>query len=199
MATVLGASARVEVPVARVTETAHSLLALSPARPDGHRLMVWAVAPSAIDGSRGAADALAAVVRGLAGRALEGIALVVFDPHGDVAANATEIAKAIGGTTDLVIVLDSVAGERLRAMTIYDDLFLPIDHYADAAGAPHARTLTEDEPDWPTGLSAFGRSKYVLLRGAGSARANVDLRPDAAAIVAFAIARYTSESPELHQ
>jgi len=199
MATILPESVHAEVPVAPVTETAHSLLALSPARPDGHRLVLWAIAPSAIDGSRGAADALAGVVRGLTRRAVDGVAFVVFDPHGDMGANAAEIVKAIGGTTDLVLMIDSLGGDRLRAMTIYDDLFFPIDHYGDQAAAPHARTATEDEPDWPTGLSALGRSKYVLVRGSGPARDGIDLRPDAAALVAFAIERYVAGSPELHQ
>lgn len=199
MATAVPASARVEVPVARVTETAHGVLALSPARPDGHRLVVWAIAPSVIDGSRGAADAIAAAVRGGGDRQPEGIAFVIFDPHGDIAANAAEIAGAIGGKPDLFVMLDSLAGDRLRALTIYDDLFLPIDHYADEAGAPHARTLAEDEPDWPTGLSAFGASKYVMVRGTGLAGATVDLRGDAAALLAVVLARYGSGSPELHQ
>lgn len=199
LATSVPETAAVELPVARVTETAHSLLALSPARPDGHRLVVWAVAPSAIDGSRGAADALAAAVRGLGDRGPAGLAFVVFDPHGDLSANAAEVAKAIDGTVDLVVLVDSVSGERLRALTIYDDLFFPIDHYADVAGAAHARTVGEDEPDWPTGLSALGRFKYVLLRGTGPDRPDADLRGDAAAVLAVVLARYSSGSPELHQ
>jgi peptide/nickel transport system permease protein len=199
MATSLPQSAHVELPVGRVTETAHSLMALTPARPDGHRLVLWAVAPSTIDGSRSAADSLAAVLRGLDGPAVAGLAFVFFDPHGDVGRNATEIANAIGAKIDLVIVLDSLTGQRLRSMTIYDDLFLPVDHYADEASAPHTRTAFRDEPDWPTGLSALGRSKYVLIRGTGPARDDVELRGDAAAMLAFAIARYVTGSPELHQ
>ena len=199
IATALPESAHVEVPVARVTETAHSLVALSPARADGRRLVLWAVAPSTIDGSRGAADSLAAVLRGLRGRVLAGIAFVFFDPHGDVDLNAREIASALGEKIDLIMMLDSLAGQRLRSMTIYDDLFLPVDHYADEAGAPHTRTVAEIEPDWPTGMSALGRFRYVLVRGAGPAGDDADLRPDAAALIAFAIARYTAESPELHQ
>lgn len=199
IATALPESAHVEVPVARVTETTHSLVALAPARADGRRLVLWAVAPSTIDGSRSAADSLAAVLRGLRGRVPAGIAFVFFDPHGDVDLNAREIASALGEKIDLIMMLDSLAGQRLRSMTIYDDLFLPIDHYADEAGAPHARTIAESEPDWPTGLSALGHFRYVLVRGAGPVGDDADLRPDAAALIAFAIARYTAESPELHQ
>lgn len=199
MATVVPETAHLELPVGRVTETARSLLALSPARPDGHRLVIWAVAPSAIDGSRGAADAVAAVVRSLGDRVPAGLAVVFLDPHGDVGANAAEVAKAIAGTVDLVVMVDSLVGERLRAMTIYDDLFLPMDHYADAANAPHARTVGEDEPDWPTGLAALGRFKYVLLRGTGPDRPDPDLRGDAAAVLAVVLARYAGGSPELHQ
>jgi peptide/nickel transport system permease protein len=199
IATVLPEGAHVELPVARVNETARSLVALSPPRPDGHRLVLWAVAPSTIDGSRGAADSLAAVLRGMSGGAPRGLAFVFFDPHGDVDANAKEIAAALGEKIDLVVVLDSLGGQALRSMTIYDDLFLPIDHYADEAGAPHTRTIGESEPDWPTGLSALGRFKYVLVRGTGSPREDLDLRPDAAALVAFTIARYVGETSELHQ
>jgi len=199
IAAALPEMAHVELPVARVSETARSLVALSPARPDGHRMVLWAVAPSSIDGSRSAADSIAAVLRGMSGGAPRGLAFVFFDPHGDVDANSKEIAAELGQKIDLVLVLDSLAGQTLRFMTIYDDLFLPIDHYADEADAPHARTIAESEPDWPTGLSALGRFKYVLIRGSGSPRADLDLRPDAAALVAFAIARYVAETPELHQ
>ena len=199
LATELPETAHVDVPVARATETAHSLVALAPARPDGHRLLIWAVAPSTLDGSRGAADSVVAVLRGLRGRAPAGLAFVFFDPHGATGVNANELAAAVGRPVDLALLVDTLAGDRLRAMTIYDDLFLPVDHYADAVSAPHVRTVSEDEPDWPTGLSALGRGKYLLLRGTGVARTDVDLRGDAAALVTFAIARYVANSPELHQ
>ena len=199
MAVALPETARVSVPVAAVTETSHNLLALTPARPDGHRLVLWAIAPSAIDGSRGAADALAAAVRSLRARPVAGLAIVFFDPRGETAANAKELLASIGGKVDLVVLLDSVNGQHLKFSSIYGDLFFPFDRYADDAGIAHARTLAEDEPNWATGLAAMGRFKYVLVSGSGPASAEAELRPDAAALLAYVTARYEMGSPELHQ
>jgi peptide/nickel transport system permease protein len=199
MAVALRETGHVEVPVAAVSETSHNHLALTPARPDGHRLVLWAVAPSAIDGSRSAADALAAAVRSLRGRPVPGLAIVSFDPRGDTAANAKELIAAIGGPIDLIVLLDSVAGQRLRFRSTYDDLFFPFDRYADRAGVTHARTLGEDEPTWATGLAAMGRFKYIVVAGDGTPSADVDLRADAAALLGYVVARYDMGSPELHQ
>jgi hypothetical protein len=201
MAVALPGTARVSVPVAAVTETSHNLFALTAARPDGHRLVLWAIAPSAVDGSRGAADALAAAVRSLRGRPVPGVAVVFFDPRGDTAANAKELLAAVGGTIDLIVLVDALTGQRLKFSSIYGDLFFPFDRYADNAGIPHARTLAEDEPSSAssTGLAAMGRSKYVLVAGTGAVASDVDLRPEAAALLGYVMARYDLGSPELHQ
>ena len=199
MAIALPGTAKVNVPVAAVTETSHNLLALTPARPDGHRLVLWAIAPSAIDGSRSAADALAAAVRSLGARPVPGLAIVFFDPRGDTAANARELVAAVGAKIDLIVLVDSLNGQRLKFSSIYGDLFFPFDRYADDAGIRHARTLVEDEPSWPTGLAAMGRSKYVLVTATGPASPDIDLRADAAGLLGYVMARYDIGSPELHQ
>jgi hypothetical protein len=162
-------------------------------------MVIWAIAPSVLDGSRGASDALAAAIRGFAGRPTPGLALVFFDPRGDPGANAKELMAAIGGRVDIVVLLDSLAGQRLKFRSIYGDLFFPFDRYADDSGVPHARTLAEDEPTWTTGLAAMGKLRYLHAGGDGSPATNVDLRPDAAAFLAYVVARYDMGSPELHQ
>jgi peptide/nickel transport system permease protein len=199
MAVALPQTAHLELPVAAVTETSRSFLALTPARADGRRMVLWAIAPSAVDGSRGAADALAAVMRSFGGRPSPGLALVLFDPRGDTAAGAKDLIVAIGGRIDLIVMLDSVVGRRLKFLSIYGDLFFPFDRYADGAGVPHARTLAEDEPNWATGLAAMGRFKVIFATADGPPPADVDLRPHAAALLAYVIARYDMGSPELHQ
>src|SRR5258708_4656724 len=185
MAVALPGAATVSVPVAAVTETSHNLLALTPARPDGHRMVLWAIAPSAIDGARGAADALAAAVRSLRGRPVPGLALVFFDPRGDTAANAKELIGRIGGTVDVIVLVDSLNGQLLKFSSIYGDLFFPFDRYADNAGTAHARTLAEDEPSWATGLAAMGRYRYVFVAGTGRASPDTDLLADGAPLPGF--------------
>src|SRR5205814_6141420 len=81
-----------------VASSSHSLVALTPAPAGAHRLVLWAVAPSLATGSRGAADALIAVVRALAGRPMPALAFVVFDPRGDTPANATAVRATLGST-----------------------------------------------------------------------------------------------------
>jgi len=203
----LPATGRVEVPVAAVTTASRSLVALTPAPAGAHRLVVWAVAPSRADGSRGAADVLAAIVRALAGRALPPLALVLFDPGGDSQANAKAVRATFGTTQlDVVIVLDTLAGSALRFTTAYGDLVGAFDAYAVRTGASAVHTDMTLDPDTaaagdlmvPLGLGALGDIHWVLIRGLGRAVDGTDLRDDAAAVVGYAIGRYAAGAPELH-
>jgi len=207
LAAPLPMTGRVAVPVAAVTTVSRSMVALTPAPAGAHRLVVWAVAPSPIDGSRSAADALAAVVRGLAGSALPPLALVLFDPGGDATANAKAVRVTIGmAPLDVVIAIDTLAGSALRFTTAYGDLVGAFDAYAVRTGAAAVRTDTTLDPDSaaggdliaPLGLGAFGDVHWVLIRGAGRAAAGTDRRPDAAAVVGYAIGRYAAGALELH-
>src|SRR5206468_5836224 len=125
-----------ELPIASVTAGSHSLVALTPASAGTHRLVIWAVAPSAGTGSRSAADALSGVVRALAGRDVPPLVFVIFDPRGDPAANAKAVRAVLGSTPiDDVFAIESLGGTRLRFSTVYADLVPAIDDYAARVGA----------------------------------------------------------------
>ena len=47
------------------------------------------------------------------------------------------------------------------------------------------------------GLSAFVQDHWLLVSGQGPAADPEDLRPDAAAVLAYAVARYAARAPEL--
>ncbi|HUQ17656.1 MAG TPA: hypothetical protein VM070_07705, partial [Candidatus Saccharimonadales bacterium] len=207
LAAAIPGTGHVDVPVAAVTTASRSLVALTPAAADAHRLVVWAVAPSRADGMRGAEDVLVAVVRALAGRPLPPLALVLLDPGGDTQASAKAVRATLGTSPlDLVIVVDTVAGSTLRFTTAYGDLVAAFDAYAIRTAAAAAHTDATLDPDTvaggdlmaPLGLGALSDVHWVLIRGAGRAVNGVDLRADAAAVVGYAVGRYAAGAPELH-
>ena len=198
--------ATIELPVGPVHATSHSVVALGPARPDGHRLVLWAMTPSSVDGTRGAPDALAALLRSIDPQASQGLAFVLFDPRGDPVANAKAIKAALGpGSVDAVIVVDTLAGSRLTFQTTYGDLIPVIDDYATRTGATFARTTRTLDPDQPatgdlmreTGIGAFVDWHWLLIRASGPLRADAGMRDDAAAILGYFLARFEANAPEL--
>src|SRR5213075_345161 len=91
MARDLPLRAHLELPIAPVASSSHSLVALTPAPAGAHRLVIWAVAPSLASGSRSAADALGALVRALGGSHLR-FATV----YGDLVPAIDDYAARIG-------------------------------------------------------------------------------------------------------
>jgi len=206
MARELPERAHVELPIAPVASSSHSLVALTPAPAGAHRLVIWAVAPSLATGSRSAGDALSALVRALAGRAMPPLVFVVFDPRGDPVANAKAVRATLGTTPiDDVLAIESLGGSRLRFATVYCDVVPAIDDYAARAGAAALRTAGALNPDAPetgdlmiaAGLSAFVNDHWILISGQGPVSDADDLRADAAAVLAYAVARYAAAAPEL--
>lgn len=206
LARTLPERAHLELPIASVTASSHSLVALTPATAGTHRLVIWAVAPSAATGSRSAADALTAVVRALAGREVPALAFVLFDPRGDPAANATAVRAVLGSTPiDDVFAIESLGGASLRFSTVYADLVPAIDDYAMRVAARAARTPGALNPASPetgdlmrsAGLTPFTDDHWVLIAGQGPVTDDGDLRDDAAAVLGYAIARYAERAPEL--
>ena len=206
MARVLPERAHLELSIAPVAASSRSLVALTPASADAHRLVIWAVAPSLVTGSRSAADALSALVRALADRAMPPLAFVVFDPRGDPVANAKAVRATLGSTAiDDVFVVESLGGSQLRFATVYGDLIPAIDDYAMRVGAPALRTAGALNPNAAetgdlmnaAGLSAFVDDHWILISGQGPVGDADDLRADAAAVLAYAIARYAAAAPEL--
>ncbi len=198
--------ARLELPIAPVSTSSHSLVALTPAPAGVHRLIIWAVAPSRVTGSRSAADALSALVRVLVGRPTPPLAFVIFDPRGDPVANAKAVRAALGSTViDDVFAIESLGGTRLRFSTTYGDLVPAIDVYAERVGAAFVRTANGLPIDTPAtgdlmnaaGLSVFTDEHWVLISGQGSVTDADDLRDDAAALLAYVVARYADHAPEL--
>jgi len=206
MARDLPGRAHVELSIAPVASTSRSLVALTPAPAGAHRLVIWAVAPSLATGSRSAGDALSAVVRALAGRAMPPLAFVVFDPRGDPLANAKAVRATLGSAViDDVLVIESLGGSRLHFATTFGDLVPAIDDYAERVGVVALRTAGALNPDAPetgdlmnaAGLSAFVDDHWILIRGQGPVGDADDLRADAAAVLAYAVARYAAAAPEL--
>ena len=198
--------AHLELPIGPVSTSSHSLVALTPAPAGVHRLIIWAVAPSRATGSRSAADALSALVRALDGHPTPPLALVVFDPRGDPVANAKAVRAALGPTViDDVFAIESLGGTRLRFLTTYGDLVPAIDVYAERVGAAFVRTANGLPLDTPAtgdlmnaaGLSVFTDEHWVLIGGQGPVTDVDDLRDDAAALLAYVVARYADHAPEL--
>ena len=198
--------AHLELPIAPVASSSHSLVALTPAPAGAHRLVIWAAAPSLATGSRSAADALSALVRALAGRPTPALAFVVFDPRGDPAANATAVRATLGSTViDDVLAVESLKGTHLRFATVYGDLVPAIDDYAARIGAAAVRTagaLAADTAETgdlmsAAGLTAFADDHWILVSGDGVGGDGADLRADAAAWLAYAVRRYAGRAPEL--
>ena len=164
------------------------------------------MAPSRATGSRSAADALSALVRALAGRPTPPLAFVIFDPRGDPFANAKAVRAALGSTViDDVFAIESLGGTRLRFSTTYGDLVPAIDVYAERVGAAFVRTANGLPLDTPAtgdlmnaaGLSVFTDEHWVLISGQGPVTDADDLRDDAAAVLAYVVARYADRAPEL--
>ena len=197
LARALPASARIELPAELVTSRSRSLVA-SLGDVSAGALMIWAIAPSRVDGSRDAARALLAVLRGVA-KPEEQPALVVvlFDPRGDADENAMAVRERLRGIPiRLLLALDALQGRELRFFANQGSLLSIADHYAAKAGVPHAPTLDVATPTWPTGLRAFNDVPTILARGdaIGGSRAG-----DAAAFVAYAVGRFMARSPELRR
>ena len=199
-------TATIDLPVGAVHSISHSTVAFTAARADTHRLVLWAMAPSSVDGSRGGADALSALVRSIDLHASPGLAFVMFDPRGDPVANAAAVKAIIGpGVVDAVLVVDTLAGSRLTFQTTYGDLILAIDDYASRAGAAFARTSRTLDPDQSatgdlmreTGIGAFVDWHWILIRGAGPSVTDLGLRDDAAAVLGYAVSRFLAGAPEL--
>jgi len=198
--------AHVELPIAAVSSASHSLVALTPASAGTHRLVIWAVAPSAATGSRSAADVLSALVRALAGRDAPPLAFVLFDPRGDPAANAKAVRAVLGSTPiDDVVAIESLGGTSLRFSTVYADLVPAIDDYAERVGARAARTARVLDPAAPAtgdlmrsaGLTPFTDDHWLLISGQGPVTDDGGLREDAAAVVGYIVARYGEHAAEL--
>lgn len=198
--------AHLELPIASVTATSRSLIALTPASAGAHRAVIWAVVPSSETGSRSAGDALSALVRALDGRTAPPLAFVIFDPRGDPVANAKAVRAVLGSTpVDDVFAIESLGGTSLRFSTVYADLVPAIDDYAARAGVRATRTGGALNPSAPatgdlmraSGLSAFIDDHWILISGQGPVTDDGDLRQDAAAVLGYAIARYAARAPEL--
>jgi peptide/nickel transport system permease protein len=206
MARALPERAHLELPIAPVTTSSHSLVALTPASAGTHRAIIWAVAPSATTGSRSAADALSALVRALAGRDVPPLAFVLFDPRGDPAANAKAVRAVLGSTPiDDVFAIESLGGTSLRFSTVYADLVPAIDDYAARVGARATRTPGVLNPATPetgdlmrsAGLTPFVDDHWLLISGQGPVTDDGELREDAAAVLGYLVARYAERAPEL--
>jgi len=206
LARALLGDATIDLPVGPVHATSHSVLAQSPARPDGHRLVLWAMTPSSVDGTRGAPDAVAALLRSIDPKASPGLAFVLFDPRGDPIANAKAIKALLGpGSVDAVLVVDTLVGARLTFQTTYGDLVPVIDDYAARSGATFVRTARTLDPDQPatgdlmreTGIGAFVDWHWLLIRASGPLLADAGMREDAAAVLAYTVARFEASAPEL--
>ena len=206
MARALPERAHLELPIAQVTAASHSLVAVTPASAGTHRLVIWAVAPSAATGSRSAADVLSALVRALSGRDVPPLAFVLFDPRGDPAANAKAVRAVLGSTPiDDVVAVESLGGTSLRFATVYADLVPAIDDYAARAGARATRTRAVLDPAAPAtgdlmrsaGLTPFTDEHWVLISGQGPVTDDGELREDAAAMVGYIVARYAERAAEL--
>ncbi len=198
--------AHLELPIAQVTSTSRSLVALTPAPADAHRMVIWAVTPSLATGSRSAGDVLSALIRALDGRPLPPLALVAFDPHGDTAANAKAVRATLGSTViDDVVAIESVGGTKLRFVTAYADLVPMVDEYAIRVGAAANRTANAAILDTAAtgdllnaaGLAPFVLDHWLLITAQGTASDAVDLRTDAAAVLAYIVGRYAAKAPEL--
>jgi hypothetical protein len=194
----LGAHVHVELPVARVSATARSLVGVSGG--DAPRVLVWAVMPASRGSSRPAMDALAATIRSLSRRTGTALAFVAFDRSYDALGNARAIADLLRRASwDLIVVLDDLEGERLRFDTIYGDLIPMFDEYAKRAGARAVitRGITQpvDEWAWP-GMQAFPRSRSIVVRATG---VDGDVRPDVAALLGYVFGRQALGAPELQR
>ena len=191
----LGVRAQLSLPVARVTATSRSLVGTTGAAP---RILVWAVTPGTRLSSRPALDALASTIRALADRKGEEIAFVVFDRTADPLGNARQIAEHLGRTTwDLIVVLDDLAGERLRFETQSGDMIPAFDEYARLSGARAevTRGSASDDFTWP-GIQAFPKSRSVVVSGTGG---EGDLRADTAGLLACIAGRDALRAPELRR
>ncbi len=193
----LPVSIHVELPIALVRSTSRTLAAKTPAPPGAPQIVVWAVTPDRDDGTGGAADVISAAARTIRGGPGAAVAFVAFDPRADAAADARAVRERLGdGPIDLILVIQSMAGGQLQFQTAYGDLVPVIDRYADLARARYRITRGTSSIDlvqWP-GVSAFPTTRSVVMRGDGAG----DVRPDAAATVGYAIARWTLHAPELH-
>jgi peptide/nickel transport system permease protein len=193
----LGVRAHVEVPIARVTATPKSLVGVTPG--ETVRVLIWVVMPATRGTSRPATDALAAMVRSLAGRTGVGLAVVAFDRSVDALGNARAVADLLGRTRwDTIVVLDDLEGERLRFDTIYGDLIPMFDHYASRSGAVAVITRGISSPEqwsWP-GMEAFPRSRATIVRATGE---KGDVRGDVAALLGYIAGRDALGAPELRR
>lgn len=202
----IAGTAVIDLPVGPVRSSSHSTLTLGPERPDGHRLVLWALGPSPVDGTRGAADALSALVRSVDVRGTPGLAFVTFDPRGDPVANAKAVKAVLGSAiVDVVLVVDTLSGSRLSFQTTYGDLIPAIDDYASRSGVAFVRTARTLDPDQPatgdlmrsTGVGAFPDWHWLLIRSTGRPAGDDGERADGAAILGYAVSRYLDRAPEL--
>lgn len=193
----LGVRTHVEVPVARVTATPKSLVGTTPG--ESARVLVWVVTPATRGSSRPATDALAAMLRSLAGRSGTGLAIVAFDRTADARGNARAVADVLGRTRwDTIVVLDDLDGDRLRFDTIYGDLIPMFDHYASRSGARAAITRRISNPEqfaWP-GMEAFPGSRVTVIRASGESG---DVRADVAALLGYIAGRDALGAPEFRR
>ncbi|MGH2492379.1 MAG: hypothetical protein ACRDF9_12805, partial [Candidatus Limnocylindria bacterium] len=193
----LATRARVELPIARVTASPRSLVGITPGEPS--RVLIWAVMPATRGTSRPATDALAAMIRSLAGRGGVGLAVVAFDRTADTVGNARAVADLLGRTRwDTIVVLDDLDGERLRFDTIYGDLIPMFDEYAIRSGARAAITRGISNPEswsWP-GMEAFPKSHSTIVRATG---ASGNVRGDVAALLGYIAGRDALAAPELRR
>jgi peptide/nickel transport system permease protein len=193
----LGTSAHVDLPVALVKATPRSLVGVTPGQPS--RVLIWLVMPATRGSARPATDALAALIRSLAGRTGVGLAIVAFDRTADAIGNARAIADLLGQTRwDTIVVLDDLEGDRLRFDTIYGDLIPMFDLYASRAGARAAITRNAANPEqlsWP-GMEAFPKSRSAIVRATGEAG---DVRADVAALLGYIAGRDALGAPELRR
>jgi hypothetical protein len=193
----------IELPVDLVTTTSRSFVAeRAGSGADRHRVIVWVVSPDPVDGASDALDAVAAFTRSLGGPRDAAVTVVVFDPSGDTAMNASAVRAALGDRiADLILVVSGLRGDRLQFLTATPE-FVPIaDGYADLMQIPYQPTLSltgDSAWTWP-GVSAYAAARTIWLRGAGNSSEETDLRSDAAAFLAYAFARYELGAPEIRR
>ncbi|HUQ41035.1 MAG TPA: ABC transporter permease subunit [Candidatus Limnocylindrales bacterium] len=186
---------RVAVPLQRASAHVRSLVAqVADAPMTAGAVLVWAVRHAGEP--HPSSDVLAAVARRTSATQVPFV-FVDFDPSVDPNVNARSVADALAGRRiALILVLDGLDGTALRFSSPFGDLIPAIDLYADRAGAAHRVTrTTADITTWSwTGIAPFPDTRTIVVNGDGG---NGDLRPDAAAVVAYLAARYYLGAEEL--
>lgn len=191
-----GVSARVVVPLqnqaASVVTVAGEVGGIPTS--SGH-VLVWSIRQPGQ--SSAGSDVLAALARTLAPRRAPFI-FVDFDDSLEPKANTQLVREAIGDRhIVLAIVLRKLSGTALKFTTQYGDLIPAIDDYAAQAGARFVVTQTTAPIGALDGIAPYADVKSVLVEGTGDG--DNDLRPDAAALLAYLAGRMSLGAEELRR